>query len=316
VKEEIGKRIIVSLMFGNSKTGAQAGRPPAAVEISPEGVLAAARHGSSGPAYAFVALPEGAVEPGISEANLRRPSAVAEAIRSALDDVSPRTRSVTLVLPDSVVRVFVLDFDEFPAKAAEAVPVVRFRLRKMVPFDVEQAGVGYQVLTQSKEEYKVLAAVLPGPILAEYEGAVREAGYEPGAVLPSSLAALETVDTETATLAANLNSAVLTTTIAAGNDLLLYRTLDLPEDAALRAMEVQRGIAVAAAYYEDKLGGRPQVLHYSGRESRMEFARWVGDPGLRVVDLVDRPGDSSLGRTSVAAVAGALAIRGEQAGGR
>lgn len=303
-------------MFGNKKSGAQVGgRPPAAVEISPEGVLAAARHGvqssGRGPAYAFVALPKGAVVPGISDSNVRSPDTVAEAIRSALEEVSPRTRSVTLIVPDSAVRVFVLDFDAFPAKAAEALPVVRFRLRKTVPFDVEQAGVGYQVLTQSKTEYKVLAAVMPGPILVEYEGAVRQTGYEPGAVLPSSLAALETVDSEEATLAANLGETVLTTTIAAGDDLLLYRTLDLPEDVAQRATEVQRGIAVAAAYYEDKLGARPRTLHYSGRESRMEFARWVGDPELRVVDLVDRPGDASLGRASVAAVAGALAYRGQ-----
>lgn len=301
-------------MFGSGRNNSQAAaRPPAAVEISPEGVLAAARHlGSSRePAYAFVALPDGAVVPGISESNVREPDVVADAIRSALEEVSPRTRSVSLVVPDSAVRVFVLDFDAFPAKAAEALPVVRFRLRKMVPFDVEQAGVGYQVLAQSREEYKVLAAVLPGPILVEYEGAVRQAGYEPGAVLPSSLAALETIDSEEATLTANLSSAVLTTAISAGNDLLLYRTLDLPPDTAQRTVEVQRGIAVAAAYYEDKLGARPRTLHYSGRESRMEFARWVGDPELRVVDLVDRPSDSSLGRASVAGVAGALAFRSQ-----
>lgn len=299
-------------MFGKNKSATQVGgRPPAAVEISPEGVLAAARHrgpsSSRGPAYEFVALPWGAVAPGISEANLRAPETVAEAIRSALDEVSPRTRSVTLVVPDSSVRVFVLDFDAFPAKAAEAVQVVRFRLRKMVPFEVEQAGVGYQVLTQSKTECKVLAAVLPGPILAEYEAAVRAAGYEPGAVLPSSLAALETVDSGEAALTANLSAAVLTTAIAAGPDLLLYRTLDLPPDAQQRAVEVQRGVAVASAFFEDKLGARPTVLYYAGRESRQEFARWVGDPALRVVDLVERPDDSSLAQATVAGVAGALA---------
>ena len=298
-------------MFGNRKSGARGGaRPPAAVEISPEGVLAAAPRGRSpgrGPAYAFVSLPEGAVAPGISEANLHAPEAVAEAIRSALDEVSPHTRSVTLVVPDPVVRVFVLDFDAFPAKPAEALPVARFRLRKMVPFDVEQAGVGYQVLSQSKTECKVLAAVLPGPILGEYEAVVREAGYEPGAVLPSSLSALEMVDSDEPALTANLSAAVLTTTIAAGDDLLLYRTLDLPADAAQRATEVQRGVAVAAAYFEDKVGARPSVLHYSGRESRLEFARWIGDSELRVVDLVERPMDSSLGRASVAGVTGALA---------
>jgi len=43
---------------------------------------------------------------------------------------------------------------------------------------------------ENKHECKVLAAVLPGPVLAEYEAAVRAAGFEPGAVLPSSLAAL------------------------------------------------------------------------------------------------------------------------------
>ena len=52
----------------------------------------------------------------------------------------------------------------------------------------------------------MLAAVMPGPILAEYEAAVRAAGYEPGAVLPSSLAALETMDSMEAVLAANLSA--------------------------------------------------------------------------------------------------------------
>ena len=116
---------------------------------------------------------------------------MANAIRAALGQVSPRTRAVTLVLPDTVVRVFVLDFDSLPAKAAEAISVLRFRLRKMVPFEVEHAGLSYQVLVENKTECKVLAAVIPGPVLAEYEAAVRAAGYEPGAVLPSSLAALE-----------------------------------------------------------------------------------------------------------------------------
>ncbi len=81
---------------------------------------------------------------------MRAPEAVTAAIRSALDDVSPRTRAVTIVLSDTIVRVFVLDFDSLPAKAAEALPVVRFRLRKMVPFEVEHAGVSYQLLSQNR----------------------------------------------------------------------------------------------------------------------------------------------------------------------
>jgi type IV pilus assembly protein PilM len=304
------------------------GRPPAAVEISTEGVLAAARpatgkrggRAEQGDAYvyAFVPLPASALvsrleEPGAELHSLRAPEAVTAAIRSALDEVSPRTRAVTLVLPDTLVRVFVLDFDSLPAKPAEAIPVVRFRLRKTVPFDVEHAGVSYQVLTESKTECKVLAAVVPGPILAEYEAAVRAAGYEPGAVLPSSLAALEAAETMEAVLAANLSAMAMTTAIANGQDLLLYRTIELPEDPGQRAAEVQRSIAVAAAYYEDKLGARPRQLHYAGIKKAAEFARMIGDPELSVVEWTPHPesgATTSLPQTSFAGVAGALAGAG------
>lgn len=303
----------MSSIFNKAKIAIPAaGRPPSAVDLTPEGVLAAAlpTQGNA-PVYAFAALPAGALVPGVEGANLRHPDLVAAAIRTALDEVSPRKRAVTLVLPDTLVRVFVLDFDSLPAKPAEAIPVLRFRLRKMVPFEVEHAGVSYQVLSQDKEQTRVLAAVLPGPILAEYEAAVRAAGYEPGAVLCSSLAALEAMDSMEAVLAANLSSQGLTTTIANGNDLLLYRTLDLPDAQTLRIGDIQRGIAVAAAYYEDKLQVRPQRLYYAGYASLSEFSTWVDNPELTVVDLAPRPESgvlTALGTASTAAVSGALAL--------
>jgi type IV pilus assembly protein PilM len=306
-------------IFNKLSTSRQpGGRPPGAVEITPAGVLAGAvASAGAAPLYAFVALPAGALTPSLDAVNLGAPDAVAAAIRAALDEVLPRSRAVTLVLPDLLIRVFVLDFDALPAKAAEALPVLRFRLRKMVPFDVEHAGLSYQVLSQSKDECRVLTAVTPGPILAEYEAAVRAAGYEPGAVLSSSLAALETVDSLEAVLGANLSADALTTTIAAGEDLLLYRTLDLPQDPADRVLEIRRGIAVAAAYYEDKLHVRPSRLRYAGSEPLAEVAGWIGDPELEMTDFVPRPESgltTSLGAASLAGVAGALSLPGERAG--
>jgi len=287
------------------------GRPPAAVEISPEGVLAASLPASGGnPVYAFEALPEGFVVPGIEETNLRAPDAVANAIRSALDQVSPRSRVATLVIPDTLVRVFMLDFDTLPAKKADVLPMMRFRLRKMVPFDVEHSAVSYQILSQTKEQCKVLAAIIPGVVLAEYEAAVRAAGYEPGAVLPSSLAAIETVDTMEAVLAAVLSSRGITTLIANGQELLLYRNLELPLDAAERAREIERTVAVATAYYEDRLGARPEKLYYAGNRDAAEFATLLGETELLVQELTARPASgamTSLGDSSIAGVTGALA---------
>ena len=294
------------------KSGSQpGGRPPAAVELEAQGVLAAASPGpGKPPVYAFAPLPAGALTPGIGEQNLHGPEAVAAAIRTALGQVSPRTRAVTVVLPDTAVRVFVLDFDSLPSRAAEALPVLRFRLRKMIPFDVEHAGLSYQILLENKQECKVLAAVIPGPVLAEYEAAVHQAGYEPGAVLPSSLAALAGIDSLEAVLAVSLNGLTLTTCITNGEDLLLYRTLDLPEDPSLRLDEVQRGVAVAAAYYEDKLQARPTRLLYSGDGGANQFAAWLNDPELTVADLAPRPETgvtTPMGNLGLAGVTGALA---------
>jgi type IV pilus assembly protein PilM len=179
----------------------------------------------------------------------------------------------------------------------------------MVPFDVEHAGLSYQVLSSSSPEVRVLAAILPGPVLAEYESAVRAAGCEPGAVLPSTLAAQELVDIFEASLVANLSSASLTTSIANGQDLLLYRTLDLPAEPEHRRDEVQRGIAVAAAYFEDKLGYKPARLYYSAGRETDAFTQWL-DPDLSLVNLSSAPATgatTSLGQASLAGVAGALA---------
>jgi type IV pilus assembly protein PilM len=306
------KSILSKAQFGKSSLGAQPGlRPPVAVEISPDGVLAAAAPSAGQPlVYAYAPLADGLIVPSIGEPNVLNTDALAAALRSVLGQVPSRSRAVTLVLPDTTIRVFVLDFETLSARPAEAMPVLRFRLRKTVPFEVEHAGISYQILSEKKDECRVLAAIIPGPVLSEYETAVRAAGYEPGAVLSSSLAALAGIDSLESVLVANLGRNTLTIMIANGNDLLLYRTVDLPLDPAQHAAEVQRNIAVAAAYYEDKLGARPTRLLYTGPESLDEFVRWIDDPELPVAELAARPDTgfvTSTGPLSIAGVAGALA---------
>jgi type IV pilus assembly protein PilM len=297
---------------------AAGGRPAAACEITPQGVVAGATPAAGqAPVYAAESLPGFTVMPGLLESNLLDPPSVTAAIRTALGQVQPRVRSVTVVVPDAAVRVFVLDFDTLPSRQEEALPVLRFRLRKSVPFDVEHAGISYQVLSEGSSrletQWKVLAAIMPGPVLAEYEGVVRAAGYEPGVVLPASLAALcalSAMDSQEAVLAVNLNARSLTTSIVAGNDILLYRTVELPLDAEALRAEVQRSIAVSAAFFEDKLQVRPHRLLYSGMLSAQDFAGLLGDAEFAVGEVVQQPQvgmASAMGQYSVAGVTGALA---------
>ena len=71
---------------------AAGGRPAAALEIAPEGVVAAATPSvGQPPAYAAEALPALAVMPGL-DANLLDPPAITAAVKAALGRVQPRVR--------------------------------------------------------------------------------------------------------------------------------------------------------------------------------------------------------------------------------
>ena len=135
---------------------------------------------------------------------------------------------MTLVVPDAAVRVLLLDFDQLPSKMAEALPVVRFRLKKLLPFDADEAMVSYQVMSSAKNGLRVVAVAMPKDVLAEYEGVVTGAGYLPGAVLPSTLAALAGLDeVEVPALVVNAGPGGVTTAIVRAGILLLHRSVDM-----------------------------------------------------------------------------------------
>jgi len=205
------------------------------VEIRAEGVVAARAEDAAAAltAVAKANLVEGALAPGLRVGNIVDKTAVVAAVRKALDGVAgtgrERSRDVTLVVPDSAVRVLFLDFDQLPSKAAEVLPVVRFRLKKLLPFDADDAMVSYQVMSNVKgRTIKMVAVAMPKDVLTEYEGIVLAAGFLPGAVLSSTLAALAGLEeTESAELVVNAGPGSVTTAIVQGGILMLHRSVDM-----------------------------------------------------------------------------------------
>src|ERR1700736_3936562 len=228
-------------------------RPRLAVEVRAEGVVAARAENAAGllMAVSRADLSDGALLPGLKAGNVTKQVEVVAAARSALDGVvgrgSEKSRDVTVIIPDAAVRVLLLDFDALPSKAPEVMAVVRFRLKKLLPFEVEDAAVSYQVMSSTKGLVTVLAVAVPHAVLAEYEGIVAAAGYLPGAVLPSTLAALAGLGTggsdensETATLLVNAGAQQGTTAIVRGGVLLLHRTLELETDLERETKDAER----------------------------------------------------------------------------
>jgi type IV pilus assembly protein PilM len=295
---------------------ADALRPRLACEITSAGVVAA-RPGAGEQAIvsSFAPLRPGVLAAGLKPPNFSDRAAVAGALRQALDEIKVRETKITVVIPDAAVRVLLLDFDLLPSKTAEALPIIRFRLRKLVPFEVDDAAVSYQIMPGKPGLVRVIVAVSPAVVLAEYESAVREAGYEPGVVLPSTLAALAAIATDEPSLVINRNGASVTTAITRQNELLLHRTLELtekdllPEENSFHAAEeLQQSVSVAVAYFEDTLESPPRQLLSCGVGGPEELIRLLGDAHIAVRDLVATPhGNKAMPCGILAGVVGALA---------
>ena len=84
----------------------------------------------------------------------------------------------------------ILDFEEFPANHGERLSLLRFRLKKTVPFHIDEAQLSYSIQRDQPGHIEVLAVTVARPILVEYETLFVEAGLRVGMVVPSLLAAL------------------------------------------------------------------------------------------------------------------------------
>jgi type IV pilus assembly protein PilM len=217
------------------------------MEIRAEGVAAARADDAAAllTAVSRADVPEGAVAPGLKPGNIVDKPALVAAARKALDGLAERgggrLRDVTVIVPDSAARVLFLDFDQLPSKMAEALPVVRFRLKKLLPFDADDAVVSYQTMASEKGLVKLLVVAMPKAVLEEYEGVALAAGYLPGAVLPSTLAALGGIEeTDSASLLVNASMGSVTTAIVQAGILLLHRSVDLTvgRESAMLASEI------------------------------------------------------------------------------
>ncbi|HVJ06198.1 MAG TPA: hypothetical protein VM578_11045 [Candidatus Saccharimonadales bacterium] len=262
--------------------------PQIACEVTPKGV-AAVRLGNKSrtiDAMHSRALAAGVLTPALSTQNVQDAPALTEAIEQVLSAVGGRGRDVIAVLPDSAVRVTILDFDTLPERRQEADAAVRFRLRKSLPFDIEKAALSFDAQPTAHGLHVATSIVLRG-VLEEYESAFRSAGCSPGVVLPSSLGALGAVNDESPTML--LKIAQDSTSVAVVNDgqLLLFRTLEGAETGVLTAERMADDIYPSLVYFQDNYGVSIGRLLVSGVQDLEEFASALqSQTGVSVKELI------------------------------
>ena len=235
--------------------------PVAAVEIRSRsiGVVRLAREGRrlSLAAAASLDLPEGVVRLSMTQSNVADAAAFRDTLRAALERAGAlHVGRIALVLPDPVARLALLPGSEVAAKRRkQSEELIRFRLRKALPFDVRDARVAFAG-GGTRAADSVLVAAVFRPVLEGYEEACRAVGLQPGLVELSGLAllnaafgALPPADR----LLINWDEGYVTLLLARGEWPILVRTL--AGEAATSPDEVAREVGNTLIYYRERLGG-------------------------------------------------------------
>jgi type IV pilus assembly protein PilM len=287
-------------------------RPSLACEIAPDRVIAA-RASDSGQVLELCSTGElapGCVVPDLTENNLRERRSVVSALREVLGNVGGRSHDLIAILPDAAVRVVLLDFETLPVKPQEAESVVRFRLRKSLPFDVDKAKVSYQAQT-SPAGMRVVAAVALNSVLEDYEAAFVEAGFSPGVVLPSMLAALGGAPAERPTLVVKVDVRTTSIAILDKQQLLLFRTLENTRGVAISGEQLAEDVYPSVVFFQDTYSTNIQQIFVAG-VSDMDGAAPAlhAQTGAEVRELVTASqlglGGGSIPKWRMAGVVGAL----------
>jgi len=208
-------------------------------------------------AAAVMELPPGTLSLSLTQPNIVDGPRFRQAVHGALERAGILGGAkVALVLPDTAARVALVPAVDVPTrKAGEIEELLRFRLRKSIPFEVREARLAYATGGESAADTIVVATAF-GPVVAQYEEACRALGLEPGLVEIAGLALARAAFSSPASgdgLLVNWDEGYVTIVLARNGWPILLRTLSGASVAS--PGDVVREVSSTLIYYRERLGG-------------------------------------------------------------
>ena len=249
--------------------------PSVAIEISAERIAVARwNHARLLEEFAVENLPPGTIVPSAVETNVVNSAPAKTAVNKACDRVRAHDEEVALIIPDPVIRVFVQHFEDFPRSSEEAIPLLRWKLKKSVPFEADETIISYFRQAPREEGVDIVTALGRLRVIREYETLAEGADLYAGVVVSSSLAAISLLDEEKPMLLARISGTALTTAIVRSGVLCGYRCTELPAHGGdLTPQMLMEEIFPVAAYFQDTWHEGISSVRIAGLGSRLsEFA--------------------------------------------
>ena len=182
------------MLFANNQIG---------VEISQDGVVCALTGGSAAsPRVERVSsaiLPPHTVEVSFRELNVVNPDVFVSALKLAHSKLSSKSSRVAVSLPDGVCRIILLDHEGRFKNRQEAIDLLRWKLKKSIPFDSADTHLDYQQLAvRENGDLALLVAVASRKVISQYEDLIAQAGLSPAGIACNTLSICRLFDSRLA----------------------------------------------------------------------------------------------------------------------
>lgn len=234
----------------------------------------------------FVDIPSGILDATSLETPVANPDAFSAEVERLCEQTRiSRDSRIAVVLPDAVARLALVPRESMRGTASERKDVVRFRLRKLLPYDSHGACIAID----QQETGEALAVAVSQAALGAFEQPFREIGLDPGLVEVSGLAIVRGLVPERGDwLIVNWEPEYLSLLVVRDGVVLLTRNLSGLGIAG--EQDVAREVANTTLYHRERLGGRPLAGAFlRASEGRVQDGARALEPSLGLEPTIVAP---------------------------
>ena len=157
------------------------------IEICPDGARMAVISGKPDmprlDAYAAISFPPDTLQFSLREENIKSPAAFVGKIRESYLKLLTDVTRVSVSLPDAIGRVVLLDLETRFRTREEGADMIRWKLKKSFPFDVNELHLDYQVVQERESgDVSVLVSFISRRVINQYEDMFTEAGLQANSI--------------------------------------------------------------------------------------------------------------------------------------
>ena len=263
-------------------------------------------------------FPSGTIRLAHREPNITEPELFVGIVKEAYLKLLHGTGLVSVSLPDACGRVTLLDLETRFKSREEGCDIIRWKLKKSLPFDISEMHLDYQLLREKENgEISVLVAIIARHVVSQYEDLLIEAGIQPNRIDFTSFNLYRFFSPRIALSDSSLFVAchdnVLSILVFNQGILEFYRAKDIPgSDLDMNRVYMETNSSLM--FYRDKNPGREFREAFclapsgDGELFRTVISEACGmEPFMLMPDtFVDNPGSLSGGETDMSPFAAAL----------